>query len=40
MIRTMTAAALLMLLAACETTQGVGQDVENAGEALEETIEG
>lgn len=25
-------------LAACETTKGVGQDVQNAGQALDEAI--
>lgn len=36
-------ALLLMLtplLMACETVKGVGRDVTNAGEALEDAIEG
>ncbi|MEX0645289.1 MAG: entericidin A/B family lipoprotein [Parvularculaceae bacterium] len=28
------------LLAACETIQGVGRDVTNAGEALEDAVDG
>ena len=31
--------ASLLGLAACETMGGFGQDVENAGEAIEETAE-
>ena len=32
-------AALLLFLSACETTEGFGRDVEDAGEAIEETAE-
>jgi predicted small secreted protein len=28
----------LLLLSACETVKGVGRDVENAGEALDEVF--
>ena len=35
MLRIFTLIAALTALAACETTKGVGQDVENAGEALD-----
>lgn len=31
--------ASLMFLSACETLKGVGRDVENAGEALEEAVD-
>lgn len=27
------------MLSACETLKGVGRDIENAGEALEEVVE-
>ena len=30
--------AALTALAACETTKGVGRDVENAGQAMDEAI--
>jgi predicted small secreted protein len=29
---------LVLSLAACETTKGLGRDVQNAGEALDEAI--
>ena len=29
---------LVLALAACETTKGLGRDVQNAGEALDEAI--
>ena len=32
--------ALTFFLSGCETVQGVGRDVQNAGEALEEAVEG
>lgn len=32
--------ALCLLLASCETLKGVGRDLENAGEALEEAVDG
>jgi len=31
--------AIAILLSACETVKGVGRDVTNAGEALEEAID-
>lgn len=30
--------SLVLALAACETTKGLGRDVTNAGEALDEAI--
>lgn len=34
-------AALLVLgLAGCQTTQGLGKDIQNAGEKMEKAIEG
>jgi entericidin B len=30
--------SLVLALAACETTKGIGRDVQNAGEALDEAI--
>ncbi len=32
-------AVLAMLLSACNTIEGMGEDVENAGEAIEEEAE-
>lgn len=29
-----------LLLSACETLKGVGRDVENAGEALDDAVDG
>lgn len=31
--------AALGFLAACETVKGVGRDIENAGEALDEAVD-
>ena len=33
-------AALLLFLSACETTEGFGRDVEDAGEAIEDAADG
>ncbi|QJF52566.1 entericidin A/B family lipoprotein [Roseobacter ponti] len=30
--------AVITALAACETTKGVGRDVQNAGQALDEAV--
>lgn len=38
MLRIVTLVAVLTALAACETTKGVGRDVQNAGQALDEAI--
>ncbi|WP_159977818.1 entericidin A/B family lipoprotein [Roseobacter cerasinus] len=35
MFRLFAMTAVLITLAACETTKGVGRDVEDAGEALQ-----
>ena len=32
-------AALLLFLSACETTEGFGRDVEDAGEAIEDAAD-
>ena len=32
--------ALLFFVSACETTEGFGRDVENAGEAIEDAADG
>lgn len=32
--------AALLLLTACETIKGVGRDVEHAGEALDDALDG
>ena len=37
MTRIFTALAALLALAACETAQGFGQDVETTGEAISDT---
>lgn len=31
---------LCLLLASCETLKGVGRDLENAGDALEDAVDG
>ena len=36
---TSAAAALVTLLAACNTTEGVGKDIESAGEGLQEAAQ-
>ncbi|MGD9294072.1 MAG: entericidin A/B family lipoprotein [Roseobacter sp.] len=38
MIRVAVILSLVIGLAACETTKGVGRDVENAGEALDQAF--
>lgn len=38
MLRIVTLITVLTALAACETTKGVGRDVQNAGEALDEAV--
>ncbi|MBW4707127.1 entericidin A/B family lipoprotein [Roseobacter sp. YSTF-M11] len=38
MIRLAFALTAILALAACETTKGVGRDVQNAGEALDQAI--
>ncbi|WP_083825432.1 MULTISPECIES: entericidin A/B family lipoprotein [Roseobacter] len=38
MIRVAVLLSLVLALAACETTKGIGRDVQNAGEALDEAI--
>ena len=30
----------LFILSGCETVKGVGRDIENAGEALEDAVDG
>jgi len=31
--------AIILALSACETVKGVGRDIENAGEALDEAVD-
>ncbi|MGC3938674.1 entericidin A/B family lipoprotein [Roseobacter sp. EG26] len=38
MIRLALALTTILALAACETTKGVGRDVQNAGQALDDAI--
>jgi entericidin B len=38
MFRIFALVLVLGMLAACETTKGVGRDLQNAGEALDEEI--
>lgn len=38
MLRIVALIAALTALAACETTKGVGKDVQNAGQALDNTF--
>lgn len=38
MLRLAALLAVVTALAACETTKGVGKDVQNAGQALDEAI--
>jgi entericidin B len=38
MFRLFALILLLGTLAACETTKGVGRDLQNAGEALDENV--
>ncbi|WP_300030726.1 entericidin A/B family lipoprotein [uncultured Roseobacter sp.] len=38
MFRIIAMTLALTALAACETTKGVGRDVQNAGEALDEAV--
>lgn len=35
-----TIAALSFFLASCETIKGVGRDIENTGEAIDDAIDG
>lgn len=39
MFKLAVALTAILALAACETTKGVGRDVQNAGEALENAAE-
>ncbi len=38
MTRVAVILGFVLALAACETTKGVGRDIENAGEALDSTF--
>lgn len=38
MLRIVALIAALTALAACETTKGVGQDIQNAGEAIDNAV--
>ena len=38
MLRIIAVLVALTALAACETTKGVGKDIENAGEAIDREI--
>ena len=38
MLRIVALIAALTALAACETTKGVGRDVQNAGQALDDAV--
>ncbi|MFK7744877.1 MAG: entericidin A/B family lipoprotein [Roseobacter sp.] len=38
MIRLAVLISVVLALAACETTKGIGRDVQNAGEALDNTF--
>jgi len=38
MIRAAVMLSCLLALAACETTKGVGRDIQNAGEALDDAF--
>ena len=38
MIRIAVLLSVVLALAACETTKGLGRDVQNAGEALDDAI--
>ena len=38
MMRVAVLLSLVLALAACETTKGLGRDVENAGEAMDQAI--
>ena len=38
MIRAALLLSFVLALAACETTKGVGRDIENAGEALDQAF--
>ena len=38
MMRVAVLLSLVLALAACETTKGLGRDVQNAGEALDDAI--
>jgi entericidin B len=37
MVRIFTAVALITLLAACNTVQGLGKDIEKGGEAIQKS---
>ncbi|WP_299962948.1 entericidin A/B family lipoprotein [uncultured Roseobacter sp.] len=39
MLRIIALTTVLTALAACETTKGVGRDVQDAGQALENAVE-
>lgn len=38
MMRIAVLLSLVLALAACETTKGIGRDVQNAGEAMDRAI--
>lgn len=38
MTRVAVVLSFVLALAACETTKGVGRDIQNAGEALDQAI--
>lgn len=38
MMRLAVLISVVLALAACETTKGIGRDVQNAGEALDNTF--
>lgn len=38
MMRVALLLSMVLALAACETTKGVGRDVQNAGQALDDAI--
>jgi entericidin B len=38
MLRVAILLSAVLALAACETTKGIGRDVQNAGEALDDAI--
>lgn len=38
MLRIAILLSAVLALAACETTKGIGRDVQNAGEALDDTF--
>ena len=38
MLRVVILLSAVLALAACETTKGIGRDVQNAGEALDDAV--